>query len=108
VIERRVSVSSDIVASSSVVNALAGTSTIDYDIACVVFLLLCCGCLCFLSSSRSLCPPLSIELYIGTIIHTVTTVSTFNTKVRLPNCIVQRVFFSRSRGPYNFFAKNST
>jgi hypothetical protein len=37
VIERRVSVSSDIVASSSVVNALA--CSIDYDIACIVFLI---------------------------------------------------------------------
>jgi hypothetical protein len=45
----------------------------------------------------SLCEPcLSIELYVGTLIHTVATASTFNTKVRFPNCIVQRVFSSRT------------
>jgi hypothetical protein len=56
--------------------------------------------------SSSLCPPLSKELYVGTIIHTVPTASTYNTKVRFPNLgIVKRVFFSRARGPYNCFCK---
>jgi hypothetical protein len=32
---------------------------------------------------ESLCPPLGIELYVGTIIHTVPTASTYNTKVYL-------------------------
>jgi hypothetical protein len=81
---------------SSLVNALAGT--IDYDIAC------CLMCVVLLSMFEfSLCPPLGIELYVSTIIQTVPTVSTYNTKVRFPNCIVQRVFFSRARGPYIFF-----
>jgi hypothetical protein len=57
----------------------------------------CCRCLCFRSSS--LCPPLSKELHVGTIIHNVPTASTYNTKVRFPNCIVQRVF--------TFFANNN-
>jgi hypothetical protein len=78
---------------SSLVNALA----------CGV--LSCCRCFCFLSSS--LRPPLGKELYVGTTIHTIPTASTYNTKVRFPNCIVQRVFFSLERGPYNFFAKNN-
>jgi hypothetical protein len=84
---------------SSLVNALAGT--IDYDIAC------CLLCVVLLSMFEfSLCPPLGIELYVSTIIQTVPTVSNYNTnKVRFPNCIVQRVFFSRARGPYNFFCK---
>jgi hypothetical protein len=78
---------------SSLVNAL------------VCGVLSCCRCLCFRSSS--LCPPLGIELHVDTIIHTVPTASTYNTKVRFPNCIVQRVFFSRARRPYNFFSKNN-
>jgi hypothetical protein len=67
---------------SSLVNALAGT--IDYDIAC------CLMCVVLLSMFEfSLCPPLGVELYVSTIIQTVPTVSTNNTKVRFPNCIVK-------------------
>jgi hypothetical protein len=80
---------------SSLVNALV----------CVV--LSCCRCLCFHSSS--LCPPLGIELHVGTIIHTVPTASTYNTKVRFPNCIVQEEFFSRAREDRTIFlAKNNS
>jgi hypothetical protein len=70
----------------------------------LILLVFCCLACC---GSRSLCPPLSIELYVGTILHTVATASTYNTKVLFPSCIVQRVFFSRAWGPYNFFASNS-
>jgi hypothetical protein len=64
----------------------------------------CCRCLCFRSSS--LCPPLGIELNVGTLIHTVPTASTYNTKARFSNCIVQRGFFAREDRT-NCFAKNS-
>jgi hypothetical protein len=100
---------------SSVGLALAGTvpcvvgccylwmlvSSLVNDLACGV--LSCCRCLCFRSSS--LWPPLSKELYVGTMIHTVPTASIHNPKVQFLNCIVQRVFFSRARGPYTFFCK---
>jgi hypothetical protein len=39
-----------------------------------------------------ICPPLGKELYVGTTLYTVPNASTYNTKVRFPNCIVQRVF----------------
>jgi hypothetical protein len=79
---------------SSLVNALA----------CGV--LSCCRCLCF--SSSSLCPPLGKELYVGTTIHTVLTASTYNTKVRFPNCTGCKEFFPRAREDRTiFFAKNN-
>jgi hypothetical protein len=56
-----------------------------------------------LSLVVGLCPPLSKELHVGTIIHTVPTASTYNTKVRFPNCIVQRVFLSRAREDRTIF-----
>jgi hypothetical protein len=75
---------------SSLVNAL------------VCGVLSCCRCLmCFRSSS--LCPPLGIELHVGTIIHTVPTASNYNTKVRFPNCIVQRVFSLARAKTVHFF-----
>jgi hypothetical protein len=87
----------------SVVNALAGT--IYYYIACVLFLM---WILVFLLMSHSLCPPLIIELCVGTILHTVATASIYNTKVKFTNCVVQRVFFSRAREDLTIlFAKNN-
>jgi hypothetical protein len=58
--------------------------------------------------SSPLCPPFSKGLNVSTIIHTVPTASTYNTRVRFPNRIVQRVFFSRARRRYIFFPNNNT
>jgi hypothetical protein len=55
----------------------------------------------------SLCPPLSIELYVGTILHTVATMSMNSTKFRFSNWIVRSVFFSRAQVPYNYFFANN-
>jgi hypothetical protein len=65
---------------------------IDYDIA------LCCvvagGVLVFsLVVALALCPPLSIELYVGIILPTVATASTLQHQgSEFPNCIVQTIF----------------